>query len=186
MGWSGLGLELGLGLADHGRPEFGDAWLGSGLGFEFGFGSGFGFGFGLGAPSRMPDSTTSRTASSTLLHGPCSVLGAEREGVGALPSQVSRRRTPSECRKDGTSSSSSQSGSHTGASTGAEHERFIAVREETRRRLGPRGMRGAWWSATLEPLITSIEPASAAWRHGHGVAIAFSAVLASARNNLGS
>ena len=133
-----------------------------GLGLGFGSGSGFGFGFGLGAPSRMPDSTTSRTASSTLLHGPCSVLGAEREGVGALPSQVSRRRTPSECRKDGTSSSSSQSGSHTGASTGAEHERFIAVREETRRRLGPRGMRGAWWSATLEPLITSIEPASAA------------------------
>ena len=44
---------------------------------------------------------------------------------------------------------------HTGASTGAEHERFIALLEETRRRLGPRGMRGAW-SDILEPPITSM------------------------------
>ena len=50
---------------------------------------------------------------------------------------------------------------HTGASTGAEHERFIALLEETRRRLGPRGMRGAW-SAILEPPITSMA-ASQCW-----------------------
>ena len=54
---------------------------------------------------------------------------------------------------------------HTGASTGAEHERFIALLEETRRRLGPRGMRGAW-SAILEPPITSMA-ASQCWSAKH-------------------
>ena len=47
---------------------------------------------------------------------------------------------------------------------------------------GPRGMRGAWWSATLEPLITSIEPASVAC-DGHGVDC-FSAELASTRKSI--
>ena len=52
-----------MGLADHGRPELSDAWVGAGLGsgsgsgcefgfgleagFEFGLGFGFGFGFGF-------------------------------------------------------------------------------------------------------------------------------------------
>ena len=44
---------------------------------------------------------------------------------------------------------------HTGASTGAEQDRFIALLEATRRRLGPRGMRGAC-SATLPPPMTSM------------------------------